>query len=202
MFTYSQSLTASGIVINFIRSLSILWLNKFHKSWFWIVWGGWVYVGLRQLISTGMCNTLRTNKSVLLIFVHCSALNFDFCSTAEFFFKKSTITLHTRWSVLANFVEESRLLISNIACRPISVLLMVSTESRHSTGTVKFTNIFINNSIVLSSLVLIKRGMRSFGMFWPKLTLLRYVRKSLSSDKMFWSIDSKAAERGKTRLLP
>lgn len=176
------------MVIDLIITLSTLRLKIFQSIWFCIEWADpfWRF-------SSGMCSIFLSNKRQLLTFVRCSSDNFTFCSTSTFFFRKSTKAFEVWSSAKAVFVEVSKLLISKIVCRPKSVFEMRSTLSKHSTGIVKLTRIFIISSTVVSSLACISKGIMYFFMFWPKLILLRYVRTNLSSSKILWRIDSRAA---------
>lgn len=166
-------LTASGIVISLIRILSILWLNIFQRIWFCTVWTEPLLWLGPPVVSSGMCKMFLSSSRLLLMFERCNSDSLPLCSPSTFFFKKSTTTLVARWSTKADFVDVSKLFMSNTICLPKSVLEITSTESKHSIGIVKFTKIVINNFIVVSSLAWSSRGMISLFIFCPKLILRR-----------------------------
>lgn len=170
-------LTASGIVISLISTLSKLWLKMFQRIWFCTAWTDPLLPGLELLTSSGMCSKFLNNKRQLLMFVHWPSVIFDCCLKYVFFLKKSISTLVACSSVKDFLMDASKLFNSYSVCLPKFDCDINSTDSKHSIGVVKLTSILIINSIVSSSFAFNKRGIRSFCRCCPKLIILRYGRR-------------------------
>lgn len=133
--------------------LSILWVNKFQMISFCMLECANGQLEICILFS-GICKIFRKSNRQLLILSHCCTLKLESFSTTCFMWSITALVL--RLSVNASLLVANRRFSSNIVCLPTSVRETASIESKHSTGTVRLTNILIVVSIILeASLILV-----------------------------------------------